>query len=135
VIAALALLAQVPAAQPPAPALETWPALPTLLYERDPDDLGEVSRFVQDEVEAGRCGTPLKAGENRVLRVRVVVLVGPDGRARALVPEAIGCPTVEQYTAGVIGRLVAGNVRQPWPTQAQWLRTGLVYSWSKGGPD
>lgn len=130
-IAILPLLAQ--ATLPvPAPAPSTWAALPPLEFQRPAEMAADLFRFVRDEVEAGRCGAAsVDAGGTSAVRVSVIVLVDAGGNARSVVPAAIGCPTVEQYTAGVIGRMATGNVRQPWPAASAWFRSGLVYSWTR----
>ncbi|MEH3036720.1 MAG: hypothetical protein PGN23_09585 [Sphingomonas adhaesiva] len=136
-IAALLLaaaLAQAPDA-PMAPTSDTWEALPPVQFRRAELDTVALARFVRAEVEAGRCAAAVTddAGSTR-LRVPLAALVAPDGRVRRLVPAAIGCPTVEQFTVGVIGRLAADNVAEPWPEADRWLRTGLTYSWTTAAP-
>lgn len=136
-IAALLLaaaFAQAPAV-PSAPTSDTWEALPPLQFRRADLDTVALARFVRSEVEAGRCAAAVTddAGATRV-RVPLAALVAPDGRIRRLVPAAIGCSTVEQFTVGVIGRLAADNVREPWPEAERWLRTGLTYTWIVAAP-
>lgn len=121
--------------QPTPPALDSWAALPRLELRRPGLDLDTLVRFVRDEVAAGRCaGTTNEASGTTSVHAPVAVLVAPDGSVRRLVPAAIGCPTVEQFTVGVIGRLAADNVRAPWPEADRWYRSGLTYTWAATMP-
>lgn len=114
--------------QPPTP--DIWDTLPPLQLRRTAVDMTPLVRFVRGEVAAGRCAAMLvEANGMMTVRASVAALVAPDGSVRRFVPAAIGCPTVEQFTVGVIGRLATGNVRAPWPHTARWYRTGLTYSW------
>ncbi|MEH3047878.1 hypothetical protein [Sphingomonas adhaesiva] len=123
-----------PSPTPPAPSADTWAALPQLQFRRPGVDIETLVRFVRGEVEAGRCpAATVDTAGTTVVRAPVAVLVAPDGSVRRLVPAAIDCPTVEQFTVGVIGRLAAGNVRAPWPAADRWYRTGITYNWS-GAP-
>lgn len=116
------------------PALDSWNAFPPLTLLRPAIDMAPLSRFVRGEVEGGRCTAAIAdASGNTTVHARVAVLVRPDGGVRRIVPAAIGCPTVEQFTAGVIGRLASGNVRAPWPQADRWYRAGITYSWTRGG--
>lgn len=124
-----------PAGQPSIlqpPSSDTWDTLPALQLRRTGADTATLYRFVRAEVEAGRCAAAVTDGSGRVsLRAPVAVLVGADGSVRRMVPAAIGCPTVEQFTVGVIGRLAVGNVRAPWPGGDRWYRSGLTYIWTR----
>jgi hypothetical protein len=127
VLAAAALAAQT---EPPAPAVESWATLPELAFARPPRDLSDLQSYVRDEVAAGRCRQERAADGSTTVRVQMVVLVDPTGAVLRAVPAAIGCPTVEQYTVGLVQRLARDNLRPPLPAQLTWFRTGLVYSWT-----
>lgn len=107
-------------------------SLPVLqLVHRTPDQPGATSLFVRDEIRAGRCvATVQPVASSRVqITVDVAVLVHPTGAIRAVVPRAIGCPSVEQYAAGLISRIVRGNV--PPPGAERWFRTPITFSWAQ----
>lgn len=134
--AALMALAQVASAPPSAPgpgpaAPETappsdWSSLPSLpllkLWQLRP----QLSRYVRDEVVAGRCGAAVRdAAGGYVLRVPLAVRIGSEGQVQKTVPRAIGCPTVEQYASGLVSRLARGNLA----ARAGWFRATIVFSW------
>lgn len=81
-----------------------------------------LSDYVRDEVQAGRC-----MSTDTSVRVDLAVLVGSDGRVRRIVPRAINCPTVEQYATGIVSRLARRNVVPP--PQENWFRTTVTFSW------
>lgn len=88
----------------------------------------EPSSFVRREVAVGRCrATPTAQGQEVV--TTVAVLFDSRGSIARVVPQAIGCPTVEQFTAGYVSatarRLgVAGGLRPGW------YRHTVTYRWA-----
>ena len=81
-----------------------------------------LSSFVRDEVAARRC----EAADKR-LRVNLAVLVAEDGQLRRIHPQAIGCPTVEQYASGVMLSMARANLLPVGETR--WFRTSLLFQW------
>ncbi len=63
-------------------------------------------RFVRDEVAAGRCTRARQDDAQMVLVVPLAIRISADGNADSVVPLAIGCPTVEQFSAGRAQRMV-----------------------------
>jgi hypothetical protein len=121
VILPLALLLQ-------AAALD-WATLPELAYRNQPTIAPNMVRFVNEEVARGRCklADPAKA----TLAVDVAVLVEPDGTVRSVVPKAIQCPNVEQYTAGLVTAFTRNNLSPRAAQAEQWYRASIIYSWKK----
>ncbi|MCD2315380.1 hypothetical protein LQ954_04365 [Sphingomonas sp. IC-11] len=106
-----------PLSSPP----EDWSQLPELRLKRRQPDPGALSSYVRDEVRAGRC-----AAESP-LRVDLAVLIAPAGQLRRIRPNAIGCPTVEQYASGLVMRMARGNV--PPPLEERWYRISVTFAW------
>lgn len=104
----------------PAPP-EDWSHLPELKLHRRRPDTSALSSFVREEVRAGRCGA------DSPLRLDLAVLIGASGRLRHIRPNAIGCPTVEQYASGVVMRMARGNV--PPPGEDRWYRIAVTFAW------
>ena len=119
----LMIAGQLPAPAPPAlpqaaattPMPSNWAALP--LFPRAlRTDGSHVSAFVQSKVTAGRCRVePDAAGVSR-LDVPVAILVGAGGVIRQVVPQAIDCPTVEQFTVGFVSTLARAAPPPPTTT-------------------
>lgn len=123
-IAAL-LLALAPQQMAPPP---DWAALPVypLQESTTPDD---ASDFVRGEVEAARCRIgPLQPDGARLV-APVVILVGPGGTVRQIVPGAIDCPTVEQYTVGYLLSLTRAGPPSKLPLKPGWYRMAVAYRW------
>ncbi|MDR6145714.1 hypothetical protein QE363_001507 [Sphingomonas sp. SORGH_AS870] len=126
---------QVTVPQPPPPAAapsaseppHDWTTLPTLtLPPAGPD----MVRFVRAEVQAGRCPRDRVTEEGQVvLVVPMAVWLNADGSAQSVVPLAIGCPTVEQYSAGVAQRMIRQMPYRPMRQGDRWYRTVITYTW------
>lgn len=125
-LAMLLALAQAVPLAPPA----DWTQLPTLRWKTPPSNVEGASRFVRAEVAAGRCAAAQRAGASMTLHVDVAVLATAAGRVRAVMPLAINCPTVEQYTVGLVQRMALDNVDTSGQAADTWYHTGMTYSWS-----
>ena len=125
----LALLASLQTAAPATPP-QDWTRLPALRWKQPPRNDESTSRYVRDEVNAGRCAAALRSGHAAALSIDVAVLADAGGRIRAVVPRAINCPTVEQYTVGLIQRMARDNLDTAGQTGGIWYRTAMTYSWS-----
>jgi hypothetical protein len=101
---------------------EDWSSLPELKLQRRVEEAGALSSYVRDEVRAGRCA----ADANR-LRIELAVLIGANGQLRRIRPQAIDCPTVEQYASGLMLRMARSNVAPSG--QERWYRTQFVFTW------
>lgn len=112
------LLAASPPPEPPA----DWDGLPELPYLQ-PQGAGDVSGFVRQEVNAGRCPV-----SGQAISVDLAVLIGETGVLR-IVPRAIDCPTVEQYAAGIATRLTRGSM--PTAPRETWYRTSISFTWGE----
>lgn len=113
---AVLLLQVAPApATPPA----DWSGLPELPLpsaraEFDP------SGYVRREIASGRC-----RAEANAMAAPVAVLMDADGQVARVVPRAIGCPTVEQFTAGYVSALA----RRAGAMRPGWYRHTVTYRW------
>ena len=116
---AAALLLQVAAAPP-----QDWSALPLFPLPRA-GVVTDASAFVRAEVEAGRCGTTAV----QEMAAPVAILVGPSGAVSRIVPRAIGCPNVEQYTVGYLLSLTRGGPGSAMPPRPGWYRLTVNYRW------
>ncbi|MBJ6122020.1 hypothetical protein [Sphingomonas mollis] len=126
-IAAL-LLAATQAALSPPPVAD-WDRLPAFPVPRAAD-IVDGAAFVRGEIESGHCHpVPAPATGGVRLIAPVAILVGPTGIVRQIVPQAIGCPTIEQYTVGYLLSLTrtgAGAAPSPEPG---WYRLVVSYRW------
>ena len=123
---ALALLLQATTdAPPPLPA--DWSRLAPIPYVDAPTITAPLVKFVAGEVAAGRCAVQKPADGHYIVRVDVAALVDQDGNLRRAVPRAIDCPTVEQYSAGLVTSFARANLNDSAGTM--WYRATLVYDW------
>jgi hypothetical protein len=122
---ALALLIQAPADIPPLPA--DWSDLAQMPYVATPVISAPLDKFVADEIAAGRCAIPKPEDGHYVVKVDIAALVDRDGAVRRAVPRAMGCPTVEQYSAGLVTSFARANLQVR--AGMLWYRTTLVYDW------
>jgi hypothetical protein len=56
------------------------------------------------------------------------VLIGEQGALARIVPRAIGCATIEQYTVGYVQSLVRGGPGAVVPAPG-WYRLAVTYRW------
>ena len=121
------LLLQVAAQAAPLAVPTDWSVLAPIPYVTPPQVVPTLSRFVASEIAAGRCAISKPADGRYVVRVDVATLVGADGIIRRTVPRAIDCPTVEQYSAGLVLSFARANL--PRGTRDQWYRATIVFDW------
>lgn len=124
---ALALLMQAATETPLPPLPSDWSDLAPMPYLAPPQITAPLDTFVADEIAAGRCPLPRTANGRFVVRVDVAALVDQDGTVRRAVPRAIGCPTVEQFSAGLVTSFARANLQVR--TTMLWYRATLVYEW------
>lgn len=115
---AAALLLQA-AAMPP----QDWTALPIFPMPRA-ETAVEASAFVRREV-AGGC----KTTNGPRLAAPVAILVDASGVVSRIVPRAIGCPTVEQFTVGYLSSLTRGGPGTALRPKPGWYRLTVTYRW------
>lgn len=128
---ALPLLLQLVAPAPAAPAAmppADWSALPDLPVA-SPRAEFDPSGYVRREVAAGRCKAVPGAGESRVA-ASVAVLVDARGGVQRIVPQAIGCPTVEQFTVGYVSTLARRAALAERTLKPGWYRHVVTYRWT-----
>ncbi|RDE06839.1 hypothetical protein [Sphingomonas aracearum] len=106
-----------------------WGALAELPYVNVPRLRGSYVRFVVEEVRSGRCDIAPDADGTFRVRVPLVVQLSATGTVKRMVPAAIGCPTVEQYTVGLVQNLTRGNVRLASMQGDGWYRTAMNFTW------
>ncbi|MDF0490918.1 hypothetical protein PX554_22565 [Sphingomonas sp. H39-1-10] len=121
----LALLLQATGDLPPLPT--DWSTLAPIPYVDAPTLTAPLVKFVAGEIAAGRCAVPKPADGHYVVKVDVATLVDQDGTLRRAVPRAIDCPTVEQYSAGLVSSFARANLNAG--TVTMWYRATLVYDW------
>lgn len=108
------------AAAPP-PAATAWTALAPLPWRAPPVLAPAMTEFVAAEVSSGRCAAP----HPNVLSFDLAVRVAEGGRVSEVVPRAIGCPTVEQYAAGLVTGFARNNLRSP---SSGWYRVAVSFT-------
>lgn len=126
ILIAAAQLAAPAAASPVVPT--DWSVLAPLPYVSAPQQSPALAQFVAGEIAAGRCPIARPADGRYVVKVDVATLVGADGTIRRTVPRAINCPTVEQYSAGLVISFARANL--PRATSEQWYRATIVFDWN-----
>lgn len=114
-LAALVLVGQALSLTPPA----DWQTLPPLPLPPALAPTPQFAQFVRNEVQAERC----VLGEGRTT-LDMAVLVTTNGRVRRIVPRAIGCPSVEQFAAGIVLRAARDTIRPP--SVDTWYRTSVA---------
>jgi len=124
-IAALLLQAAVPPAPVPP---QDWAPLPLFPLPRAAS-ASDGSAFVRGEVTAGRCKVPPVQADGVRLIAPVAILVGPGGGVQRIVPRAIGCPTVEQFTVGYLLSLTRAAPGGALPPTPGWYRLAVTYRW------
>ena len=130
-VAAATGSAQVPAAPTsmslaPAPvtAPTDWATMPQLPWRMEPVITPELTAYVVDEVRSGRCA----AAPGVLVEVPVAVFVRSNGAIGATVPQAIGCPTVEQFAAGLVSSFARNRLRMP---VGGWYQTTMSFAWDR----
>jgi hypothetical protein len=97
-----------------------------------PDYTLIMTKFVRDEVAAGRCTAPAPVEGHVSVKLDLIVLVASsNGEAVRVIPRAINCPTVEQFAAGVVQKATRGNIAGPPPSSDGWYRTGITITWGQ----
>jgi hypothetical protein len=109
-----------------------WSALPPLRLTQTPDYTLIMTKFVHDEVAAGRCAAPAPVAGKVTVKLDLIVLVASaTNQALRVVPRAINCPTVEQFAAGVIEKAARDNIAGPAPGSDSWYHTSMTITWSQ----
>ncbi len=121
----------VPAAPPIARSPIDWAALPPLPYRRTPQPTTSMVNFVVTELRRNECPRPMPVMGRTQLQVDVAVLIGEDDLVRATIPRAIGCPTVEQYGAGLVVSFARGNLMPHFVKGGSWYRASLRFDWTE----
>ncbi|MGN6817548.1 MAG: hypothetical protein ACTHJR_02630 [Sphingomonas sp.] len=107
-----------------------WSKLPDLRLATPADYPAIMTKFVRDEIAAGRCVAPPPVAGKTSIKVDMIVLVASaNGEAVKIVPRAINCPTVEQFAAGVVQKAARGNIAGPPPGTDSWYHVGMTLTW------
>ncbi len=114
--------AQAPATAPVVPT--DWSAIPPLPWQIEPTITPDLTAYVTGEFRSGRCVAP----ERALVEVSVAVFVRGDGAIGPTVPQAIGCPTVEQFAAGLVSSFARNRLRMP---AGGWYRTTISFAWAR----
>jgi len=134
IIAALLALASVqgdPARAQDAlePAAIDWESLPNLPYRDPPSMTPAMHDWARGQVRARKCRARRLVDGRPAVRVEVAVLVDEDG-VRTTVPRAIGCPTIEQYAAGLVAGFSRNNLTQRTAASGTvWYRATVTFAW------
>ena len=127
----------VPAPAPaPAPAAEKdsvidWARLPDLPYRQPPQMTAPMHAYVKGQVRARKCRARRLVDGRPAVRIEIAVLVSPEDGVRTSVPRAIGCPTVEQYAAGLVSSFARNNLAPRAGTTERWYRATVTFAWKK----
>lgn len=110
------------------PAID-WAALPDLPYRTAPQMTPAMHDWARGQVRARKCRERRLVDGRPAVRVEVAVLVDEDG-VRTTVPRAIGCPTIEQYAAGLVAGFSRNNLNQRTAASgAVWYRATVTFAW------
>lgn len=109
--------------QPPS----DWSALPSFPLPRAVV-VTEGTSFVRRELME-RCLGDTNLAQSRQFAMAVAILVADAGRVRRVTPRAVGCPTVEQYTAGYVLSLTRGGPGSLATPAPGWYRLTVTYRW------
>lgn len=133
-IAALLALASVQgdparAQEAPEPAAIQWESLPNLPYREVPSMTPAMHDWARGQVRARKCRARRLVDGRPAVRVEVAALVDEFG-VRTTIPRAIGCPSIEQYAAGLVAGFSRNNLTQrtgaPGPA---WYRATVTFAW------
>lgn len=108
---------------------QDWSTLPTLRFAKSVVEVPALAEFVRGEIKNGHCAAQRATAGGYALSVDVAVLITPHGLVRRTIPRAIGCPSVEQYAAGIAFSRAMGNVATDGMTEDGWYRTTMTFSW------
>lgn len=110
------------------PAID-WESLPTLPYREWPSMTPAMHEWARGQVRARKCRARRLVDGRPAVRVEVAVLVDDEG-VRTTVPRAIGCPTIEQYAAGLVAGFSRNNLTQRTAVPgAAWYRATVTFAW------
>jgi len=125
----LIMAAQLAGAAPPPMPPQDWSVLRPLPFAREADDMANLSAFVRAEVKAGHCAAATPGADGWSLKVDLAVLMGAADQPRRVVPRAIGCPSVEQYAAGLVSSMARSGAPTVATEPGSWYRTSLTFAW------
>lgn len=108
-----------------------WNSLPPLRLSTHPDYALVMTRYIRDEVAAGRCTAPAPVDGQVTMKLDLAVLVSASaGEVLRVVPRAIHCPTVEQFAAGVVQKAARNNLAGVPSGTDGWYHTGMTITWA-----
>jgi hypothetical protein len=133
----LALLQALSAPAAPAPA--EWDSLP-LIYLTRPREIPlaatqNVRRLARERISCRSSVGPMPGPEQapevrmRGLRVRIIVLVAPDGRFLDILTAPGPCDTIRNHARALFDRYHRGRVRPPAGPNPAWYRSSLSFRW------
>jgi len=104
-----------------------WSSLPAFPLPRAAV-VTDGTSFIRRELSE-RCGGGIDLAQTRQYAMTVAILVAEAGRVRRVTPRAVGCPTVEQYTAGYVLSLTRGGPGSLTVPSPGWYRLTITYRW------
>lgn len=126
-----AILTLSAAQEAPAPAATSaidWNSLPALPYREPPSMTPAMHDWARGQVRARKCKARRLVDGRPAVRVEVAVLVDDNG-VRTTIPRAIGCPTIEQYAAGLVAGFSRNNIPQRTAAPSAWYRATVTFAW------
>ncbi len=113
----------------PGPAAIDWESLPAVPYREPPTMTPAMHDWARGQVRARKCRARRLVDGRPAVRVEVAVLVDDEG-VRTTVPRAIGCPTIEQYAAGLVAGFSRNNLTQRTAAPGTaWYRATVTFAW------
>ncbi len=113
----------------PAPTAIDWESLPSLPYRAPPSMTPAMHNWARGQVRARKCRARRLVDGRPAVRVEVAVLVDEAG-VRTTIPRAIGCPSIEQYAAGLVAGFSRNNLTQRTGTPGPaWYRATVTFAW------
>ncbi|MCA1198896.1 hypothetical protein K9B35_13045 [Sphingomonas sp. R647] len=117
-----------PTQDAPAPAAIDWESLPALPYREAPSMTPAMHDWARGQVNARKCRARRLVDGRPAVRIEVAVLVDEEG-VRTTIPRATGCPTVEQYAAGLVAGFSRNNLTQRTAAPTAWYRATVTFAW------
>lgn len=116
--------------EPQAAAAIDWATLPDLPYREAPQMTPAMHDWARGQVRARKCRARRLVDGRPAVRVEVAALIDPETGVRTTIPRAIGCPTVEQYAAGLVAGFSRNNlVPRSAAPGAAWYRATVTFAW------
>lgn len=121
--------AAVPQDTPAPPTSINWETLPAVPYRDPPTMTPAMHDWARGQVRARKCKARRLVDGRPAVRVEVAVLVDAETGVRTTIPRAIGCPSIEQYAAGLVAGFSRNNLTQRTAAPTAWYRATVTFAW------